>query len=73
MERIIEEGSKWLHFKGIEIEVITIGKDVDNLEEFVVYKHDGEIWIRKKDEFLSEVDHNKYPDIKQKYRFERIG
>ena len=71
--RKIEVGSVWRHFKGINVKVIALAKDADDLSELVVYSHDGDCWVRKKDEFLSEVDHKKYPDITQKYRFELIG
>lgn len=42
-------------------------------DKMVVYKslYDGHMaWARKVSMFLSEVDHNKYPDVEQKYRFE---
>ncbi len=39
----------------------------------VIYTHDGEVWARAINDFLSEVDHVKYPDVKQKYRFEEIN
>ena len=53
------------HFKGMEVTVLMTAKDSETLEELVVYSHDGEVWVRPKEEFLSEVDHNKYPDVKQ--------
>lgn len=61
------------HFKGDYYIVVDIAKDSETLEEKVIYRglyNDGPLWIRSMNNFLEEVDHKKYPNIKQKYRFE---
>lgn len=61
------------HFKGQEYKVVAIARDSENLEEKVIYRGEYEnnpLWIRSYKDFFSEVDHEKYPEIKQKYRFE---
>lgn len=70
--RELDIGSKWKHFKGHIYEIVGIAKDSETLEELVIYKDDNNTWARKKDEFLSEVDHDKYKDVEQKYRFEKL-
>ena len=61
------------HFKGNYYLVEDIAKHSETGETYVVYRQlygNGELWIRPLDMFLEEVDHDKYPDVKQKYRFE---
>lgn len=63
------------HFKGNLYEVLGVALDSETTEDVVIYKRvngDGSLWVRKKAMFLSEVDHEKYPDIEQKYRFELV-
>ncbi|MFI3260137.1 MAG: DUF1653 domain-containing protein [bacterium] len=66
--------SLYRHFKGGVYEVLLIAKDVDTLEDIVVYQNikDKQIWTRKYTEFASQVDKEKYPDILDTYRFTEI-
>ena len=61
------------HFKGDYYLVVDLATHSETKETYVVYRRlygDGSLWIRPLDMFLSEVDHEKYPDVKQTYRFE---
>ena len=72
MRRIKIKGI-YKHFKGDYYLVEDIANDSETQEKYVVYRRlygDNSLWIRPLDMFLSEVDHNKYPNVKQKYRFE---
>ena len=71
--RKIKINGIYKHFKGNYYIVIDIATDSESNEKYVVYRElygDNNLWIRKLDMFLSEVDHEKYPDVSQKYRFE---
>ena len=70
--RKVKEGELYRHFKGNIYEIVAIAKNSEDLSLQVVYKRNNEYWVRPYEMFISEVDHKKYPDIKQKYRFEKI-
>lgn len=74
MERVIETGKKYRHFKGQLMEVLYIAQHSETNEKLVIYKHldDDRIWARPYDMFNSLVDKEKYPDITQEYRFESV-
>ena len=50
-------------------------KHTETGEALVVYRalYDNKVYCRPKEMFLSEVDRDKYPDVKQLYRLQRIG
>ena len=71
--RTVKKNRVYKHFKGDSYIVVDIAKYSEDLKELVIYRGlygDGSLWARPIDDFLAEVDHKKYPDIKQKYRFE---
>ncbi len=73
MERKIEKNRVYKHFKGNYYFVIDIAHHSEDGTDYVVYRKlydDYSLWIRPLSMFMSEVDHEKYPSVKQKYRFE---
>lgn len=61
------------HFKGSYHKIITIAKNSETLEDMVIYTHDNNIWARPIDMFFSKVDKDKYQDVEQVYRFEKLN
>ena len=61
------------HFKNNYYILEDVATHSETGEKYAVYRQlygNGELYIRPLDMFLSEVDRNKYPDVKQKFRFE---
>ena len=73
--RKIKDCTVYKHFKGKYYYVLGVAKNATNTgekKEVVVYKQlydNCELYIKDLEEFASEVDHEKYPNVKQKYRF----
>ena len=79
--REIKIGHIYKHFKNKYYLVLDIVNDCESnndpvYKKIVIYKAlYGEYltWARPYEMFASEVDHEKYPEVTQKYRFEEVN
>lgn len=72
MNKLVIKGI-YKHFKGDLYLVEDTGIDSETDKEVVIYRGlygKSQVYVRPLDSFLSEVDHVRYPDIVQKYKFE---
>lgn len=68
-------GDFYRHFKGKIYQIRELAKHSETGEDMVVYQGmypPFQVWVRPLSMFLDSVDHEKYPECRQQYRFEEV-
>ncbi|MDO4978636.1 MAG: DUF1653 domain-containing protein [Candidatus Saccharibacteria bacterium] len=71
--REVKVNRVYRHFKGDYYIVRGICRHSETKEEMVIYQAlygDGELWVRPLKMWTEKVNKHKYPNVRQKYRFE---
>lgn len=76
MENILKIKGVYKHFKNNYYILEDVAENSETGEMYAVYRQlygDNKLYIRPLDMFLSKVDKEKYPNVKQEYRFEYMS
>lgn len=70
-----ENATIFHHFKDKEYQIITLALHTEDEQTCVVYQAlygDKKCYVRPAEMFFSKVDKEKYPEVKQEYRFQKV-